>query len=188
MKYIAPTTSWASLIESCQRIAKDLERSGELSSNDVSNRAQSPRNVTDDGRYKTWIWHTVCPTLETHDNIRWNDCWKFDPENAVSADEWKDIASEFNISPNFDNEMDHRRHYPKTISGMYRCVRNTYESDDPRHGVSGSELVSSVMHLTDKDYKRCMNYLREFPDIIPPSPLDDRPDWEWVDETESDDP
>jgi len=185
VKQVQNTAVWESLVESCEKVANDLERYGELSSNDVSSRAKSPRIVKTDEEYKRWVWTTVCPTLESHPNIRWNDCWKFDPEKGLSESEWKEIASGFNIRVRDDD--DPRQHYPRVIKGIRTYLKNVYSEDNARHGVSGYELIRNVFQVSDEAFQDCVNYAVQFDDIVPPSSVDDRPDWEWVDEpTEND--
>lgn len=175
---------WKPLIQSSERIVDRLERSGELTTRDVVGLTDSPQSVTSDPQFEHWFWTRVCPTVESHPNVRWNDCWKFDPEKELSESEWKEIASGFNISVYGDD--DPRQHYPRIIKGMYQTVRNTYESDDPRHGVSPVELEESTMHIQREHLKKCVNYLSEFPDIVPPSAVDDRPDWVYDESTTND--
>jgi len=72
-------------------------------------------------------------------------------------------------------------HYPQVIEGWYNLLRETYESDSPRHGISGDELMSTpAVVLPEDDYQKCAEYLAEFPDISTPSHPTDRPDWVWV--------
>lgn len=175
---------WSHLVESCQRVLNRLEASGELSTKEAQELVFSPDFVNKAVQYESYFWQRVSPTLETHPQVRWNDCWKFNPDNALSDSEWKEFASGFNITANHKHREDPRRHYPDKIKSAYDYVRNTHESDGTRTGVSGFELArESSPLMSDEDTRQCFNFLREFPGIVTPSPLDDRPDWEWV-ETE----
>lgn len=181
---VSHTKTWKPLIKSCMRLVSDLEQERTLTTREASSRASYPSFFNSEGHGEVYFWTRVCPTLESHPNVRWNDCWKLDPERALSDDEWKDVASEFNIQKN--HKDDPRRYYPRIIKGMYQTVRNTYESNDPRHGVSALELERNTMHIQRRHLKKCVNYLQEFPDIVPPSAVDDRPDWVYDESTTND--
>jgi len=182
---LSHTTSWEPLVESAGKIASSLEQSGELSTNDVSRLTVAPKHINDSSQFETWFWTRVCPTVESHPNVRWNDCYKFDPENALSDEEYKEIASGFNINASTSNS-DPRRHYPRVINGFYGQIRSQYESSKPRNGVSKEELFRDSMHIRDSDLERCLDYLENFPDIVFPSyeSNGERPDWEWIDDLE----
>lgn len=182
---LSHTVEWEHLIESADKIVRSLKRSGELSTNDASRLTVAPDHATSESRFETWFWTRVCPTVETHPNVRWNDCYKFDPDNALTDEEYEEIASGFNINAS-ETTRGPKRYYPRVINGFYGQIRNQYESSKPRNGVSKEELLRDSMNMRESDLERCLDYLERFPDIIVPSyqSNDDRPDWEWVDDLE----
>jgi len=181
------TNTERALLKSCQRILARLEATGELTSNEVSDLAEAPKWTSGPQEFESYVWLRVCPTLASHPLARWGDCWKHNPDKALSEDEFKAIASDFDVPAvheshqrvNADN--DPRVHYPKVIKGWYDFLRDTYEDDTPRHGVSGEELTNNTpVLLPESDYSKCAEYLAEFPDIERPSHPTDRPDFAWV--------
>ena len=188
------TNTWEPLLESCQRILARLEATGELTSNEISDIASSPRHVTGPQSFEAFVWFRVCPTLSSHERVEWGDCWKFNPDKALSEEEYKAVASDFDIPAvheshertNADN--DPRVHFPRVISGWHEYLREIYNDDTPRHGVAGEELKANPeILLPEEEYKACAEYLAKFPDIEPPSATTGEPDWVWVEsDTESD--
>lgn len=178
------TTTWPALLKSCRRVIDRLEAVGELDNSDVRELAESPPSVSEPGQYTHFLEHRVYPTLATHESVVWNDCWRYDPENEVSGSEWNEIASGFDIEASFPignlASEDPRKYYPRVISGLYRFLRETYEAENPRHGVSDGELIAAApVRMSDEDCRACAGYLSEFPDISTPERAGNVPDWEW---------
>jgi len=110
------TNTWGALLTSCQRIVDRLQATGELSSNDISDFAEPPRNVASGELFDSFVWKRVCPTVESHPQAEWSDCWKFNPEQALSDDEFRAIASDFDIP------AAHNSHTADSVKEDPRCT------------------------------------------------------------------
>ena len=181
------TNTWEPLVDSCQRIVARLEATGELTSNELSDLAEAPKWTSGPQDFESYVWLRVSPTVATHPQVQWGDCWKFNPDKALSDDEFKSIASDFGIPAVHSSyeaktaDTDPRIYYPDVIQGWYNLLRDTYNDETPRHGISGTELTNnSAVVMDESDYRKCAEYLSEFPDIQAPSHPTDRADWEWV--------
>jgi len=179
------TNTWKPLIESCQRIVARLDATGQLSSSEVSDIVEAPRHVTNAEQFNTFVSLRVGPTVASHSQVAWHSCWRFNPEKALSPDEFQDATATFDIPAvheshnrvNADN--DPRVHYPKVIKGWYDFLRATYADETPRHGVSDLELTNNAaIVLNEEDFAKCAEYLAQLPDINPPTSTG--ADWEWI--------
>ena len=182
---ISHTSSWPDHVENLHRVTDALRASGEMTTNDVSDLVTPAQN----GSFESYFWRVFIVDLEAHPNVEIRDGWRFDPQNALENDEWEAIASDFNIharkpaGPN--TPLPPKYHYPRIIRDFYRGIRSTYEADDHRHVVADVELIRDTIQLEDRHFKRCFEFLKEFPDIKPPSSLTEEPDFAWVESTDT---
>lgn len=161
VKHKAQYESWDVLIRACQDAVERLERTGSLTSDEFARLGDPPSRTggrqIDGEDFKNYFWTVLCPTLETHPDVRWNECWKFDPSEALTDEEFETVTSGFNIQPS-SSRSDARRHYPRTINCMYQKLRQTCEGNTPRHGVSEYELLRSGVQISDSHLEACLGY------------------------------